>query len=228
MNIRDVSIGTKLELTLYDIRGKEKETTYVSQLEEILNSEQILIAAPIYQGRFIYVPRGSRLKVVFPHEVGLFSFYGEIDGYRKKGNVIVYKLRITTEITKIQRREYYRFNCVVPVKIRVVSSADDNDDNNREDSRSFVNELARDISGGGIGFFSNRVYNMDEVLELEVDIEGNIIKTLGKVVRCRLLNDEKNLYDVGIVYKDINERDRDVIIKFIFDKQVKLIQKGML
>lgn len=169
---------------------------------------------------------GSKVKIIFSHEEGLFYFNGEVGTHEKKGNIIVYKLFINSKIIKIQRREYFRFSCTVPVNIRIRPRNHDTID--ETDENQLFSELTRNISGGGLGFVSRHIYAVGETVELAIDIEGNIINTSGEVLRCQLLDKEENLFEIGIVYKDIKSRDRDTIIKFIFNKQIKLIQKGML
>ncbi|MBZ4645881.1 MAG: hypothetical protein PWR27_28 [Petroclostridium sp.] len=225
MDVKDIKLGTKLELVVYDYNGMEIKPTYVSQLEEVLDSGDIVIAAPIHEGKIIYLSVGSKIKINFFDSKRLFSFMGEVTARAKRENIVMLKIAVRSKLTRIQRREYFRFEWALPVKLRVLGPAGAE---NKITANPFVDALTKDISGGGLGLLTNEHYQINDIVELELDLEGKKICTYGKVVRSVIYEHDNKKYDTGIIFKEIKMRDRDAIIKFIFDKQIKLMQKGML
>lgn len=228
MKVKDIQLGTKLDIVVCDCTGKEIEPHYVSQLEEIVDSRTIIIAAPIFEGEIISIKLGSTLSIVFYDENGIYSFKGKVERHGQKGNIFVLKVTVLSELKKTQRREYFRFSWVMPVKYRVVKSVKSSQ---TEESieQPFIEALTRDISGGGIGISTNVQHQVNDVVEIELELEGGKnIKALGKVMRSKVFDKEIPRYDTGIIFENIYSRDRDEIIKFIFEKQIKLKQKGMV
>jgi len=226
MNIRDVKLGTRFELYVNGIEENQMNTIYISQLEEVIDSNHIIISAPIHEGFVIFVSIGSNIEVVFFDGKGLYTFKGIVRDRGRKGNILVLTVEIVSEITKIQRREFFRFEWVANVKFRVVK---DKHGSYQKGETQFINALTRDISGGGIGIITNVKQSMGDIVELELELEeGQTISALGQIVRSVIYDNDLTKYDVGIMFYDINPKDRERIIKFIFSKQIKQIQKGMV
>lgn len=237
MEIKDVNLGTKFELILYDYDGTEKKPNYISQLEEILDDRTIDVAAPISEGKIIPISLENKLKIVFYHEKGLFFFKGKVIKRGKKENVVALRIEIISDFEKIQRREYFRFNWVMSVKFRLIGEEpteaavdDGNASSNIEGQEDgFIDVLSKDISGGGLGIVTSDRYKIDDMCEVILDLENDKkVRIHGKIVRSLLCERESGKYDTGLTYEEISSRDRDAIIKFIFDKQMKLKQKGMI
>ncbi|MDK2798562.1 MAG: hypothetical protein PWP27_114 [Clostridiales bacterium] len=225
MNIKDIKLGNKFELIVYNTSGEETKPSYVSQLEEVIDSKTILISAPIFEREIIPIPIATKIKIIFLHDKGLFSFKGLVKGREKRDNLILLRVTVISDFIKIQRREYFRLNWIMPVKIKKVQASVSSNESQKED---FYEVITKDISGGGVGLISNHFFSVNDIVELHLDLENKKICTRGKIVRSAVYDQDSSKYDIGIVYKGINMKDRDAIIKFIFDKQIKMIQKGLV
>ncbi len=226
MKLKDITVGTKIEVIAHNRSGEEVKPSFISQVEEIGDHNTILISAPIYEGRIIPFHTDTVLKIVFCHQNGFYSFKGKVEGRGRKKNVIVLQIQIVSEFNKIQRREYFRFNCILPIKYRVVDEEDMMDD---ENNTTFHEGLTRDISGGGLGIITKNRQQLDDIIEFQLDLKDDSnITGYGKVVRSRLSERDITRFDTGILFSDISKIDREKIIQFIFKQQIKLKQKGML
>ncbi len=87
-----------------------------------------------------------------------------------------------------------------------------------------------DIGGGGLLFSSKHI--VDPKLMLEVGIElpdKRLIKSLVEVKRCDGINTRwGDRFKIGCSFQYIKEDHRDILIKYIFDKQRDMIKKGLL
>jgi len=225
MNTKDMILGTKLEVTILDYTGKEKRPVYISQLEEILDDGSILVGAPIHEGKIIPLSVGGQVKAYFILPKGFFAFKGEITARQKHNKIFLLKISVLGSIEKIQRREYYRFDCLMPVKIKIVKEAET--DTVIEDN-PWIDTLIRDISGGGVALLTNEAYHLDDIIELHFDLDGQAIKTLGKIVRSKVFEQDTQKFDIGVFFHKMSMKDRDTVIKFIFQRQSKLRQKGLM
>lgn len=226
MDIKEVAIGTKLELTVYDYFGKVREPVFISQLEEKLEDGSIVIAVPIHEGNLVPIAIKSEMEVFLNHSKGLFVFRGVVLGRGMRQNVHVMRVEIVSDFVKIQRREYFRFTWLMPVTFRILESETDAE---KGEQSPLIRAVARDISGGGVGLITNTRQNLNDIVEVELPLESDKKLVLkAKVIRSIILDADKTKYDTGIEFIDIRPREREVIIRFIFDKQSKLIQKGMV
>jgi c-di-GMP-binding flagellar brake protein YcgR len=121
MNIKEYKIGSRLEIQQLDSSGKGRGPVYVSQLLHAPNEKNVVIASPIFESVDVPIRTGAVLKVVSLHErYGLLNFDAVVKATRKKGNISMLVLEITSPIEKIQRREHYRLPCTLSIKYRVM------------------------------------------------------------------------------------------------------------
>jgi len=68
-----------------------------------------------------------------------------------------------SEIRKIQRRDFFRFDCSIPISYRVVEK-----DRINILQRRFIKSYTRDISGGGVCIRLKERIETGELLECEL------------------------------------------------------------
>ena len=131
------------------------------------------------------------------------------------------KIQTLSQINKIQRREFFRFEANLPIRYRIFESA------NSKSNQEFIEAVTRDISGGGLCIRLIEPVEMDKYIECEL-ILSTKVKFIGKVVR---LTEYDTLhgqykYEIGVSYKNIDEPMREKIISYIFQEQRRLLKKG--
>lgn len=225
MDIKDIKLGTKFELTVIDSYNNHSDKIYISQLEEILDSNTIIISTPIHEGNIVPISVDSHIRIVFFHTKGLFTFNGIVRSRGRRDNILILKVEAETKLKKIQRRNFFRFEWLMNVKFRVIE-----DENKRyaEGETPYIDTYIRDISGGGVALITTEKQNIGTIIEIQLNLDGDIMTVIGEVVRAEIYENDKNKYEIGIKFIDITQRDRDRIVKFIFHKQIKLMQKGMV
>lgn len=230
MEISEIQMGTKLELEAYDEKGNKLEFILVSEYEWHIGNKTIMIAAPIYEGIVYPLRLGAEINVYFIKRTGyeyeLFLFKAIVSGREINENIPLLKIDAVSEVEKVQRRQYYRMGCSLPVRFRIVDS-DNNTD--REDVK-FRNTIAVNLSGGGICLLLEEIIDIGRRIECELFNEDNFkIKFLGKVTRYEeSMLESKYKYKAGIIYININNSDREAVVKFIFNEQRKLRKKGLI
>lgn len=235
MQLNDITIGTKLEVSITN-DFKDHKNKYISQLEQIVDEHTLIIAVPIYAGNIIAISVGAIVNIVFYNEKGVFSFNAEVKKRGVKDNINVLILDAIQPLKKIQRREYFRFDWVMPVKYKEVKNIQSIKDEEairmicREDEdEPFERALTKNISGGGIGIITKKQHDMKSYIAVQLSLNKCVtINVIGKVVRAKLYNSQTMQYDTGILFTHVNPQKRDAIIKFIFEQQIKLKQKGMV
>lgn len=230
MELSDVGIGTKLELELYDNSGERLEPTLVSEFEWLETESVAVIAAPIFEGKVVPLQINSVMNIYFIKKDGglnnLYKFNAIILSRDVSENLHILTVEKQGDIVKVQRRNYFRLDCFAEVKYRVVGESEDE----AEKESSYVRTLASNLSGGGISLMLEEKIEPGSILECEMfSDQMRMVKFYGRVVRFEDTGREgKYRYEAGIAYIEINDNDRETIVRYIFDEQRKLLKKGLI
>lgn len=216
-----LTLGTKLELELYDESGNRIVPVLVSQFEAITPDNTLEILSPIHEGRIYPVHRGSSLDVIFEKNGDLYRFSAVALERKLVGNIHILRIKPVSEEEQIQRRVFFRFNCILDIQYRYFAKWTKPDDRG-----TYEKGLTKDISGGGLCLCSSSKpeygWFVDGILMANVKIPF-----IGRVVRVINVHDKgKFNYDIGVEFMQIANMDRERIISYIFDEQRKLLKKG--
>ncbi|MBQ7065667.1 MAG: flagellar brake protein [Lachnospiraceae bacterium] len=225
--------GEKVEMQAVEraILGKSvNESIHISKVYDVLSDERIEICMPMEQTKLILLPVGGEYEVCFYTKTGIYqSFARVIDRYKTNG-VFILLFELTTNLRKHQRREYYRFNCILNMQSRELSeeekiSCEEQKDIVLEHSLPLRQSIIVDISGGGIRFVSNYQYEKDTIIFLTYTLiyqgkEKNYELT-GKILSSKELENRKGQYEHRVQYVNINTSQREEIIRFIFEEERK-------
>ncbi len=108
------------------------------------------------------------------------------------------------------------------------------DDDIRDHSWDDVIPMAANISGGGVRMLTHHYFKTDTLVPLEIFLPGEpenrVIDAVGIVAFCnenyaagKQFN--RNSYNLGIKFRFIDERDRDAIVSYISNVQLKRIRQ---
>ena len=226
MKITEVKIGTRLELEVFDDFGEKITPNFSSQLEWADDEDTAVVAAPIFEGNIYPVRIGWKMNVYFISKDDLYKLRARILNRGMKENIAHIKIEILGDIEKIQRREFFRFEYTIPASYRVVESLYDEE----KDKEPMKPAATRDLSGGGVCIKLEEQVNINKLVECELDLgDKKKVSFIGKVVRStKRPEDPKYGYEIGILFKKIENRDKEAIIQFIFQEQRKLRRKGLI
>lgn len=231
MDLSEVEIGSKLELERFDNTGERLEPTLISEFEWIEGENMAAIAAPIFEGHIVPLPINSEVNVYFIQRNGsllsLFKFYAIITSRLVTDNLHILIVEKQGDIAKVQRRNYFRLDCFVEVQYRILDPADDEP---YDRDRSYINTLANNLSGGGVCLMLEEKIPAGSIVECEMFNDQNRKVTFyGKVMRFEETGkDGKYKYEAGIAYIEISDNDREVIVRYVYDEQRKLLRKGLI
>lgn len=215
-----LKVGDKIELLRID--SLQNKISYPSQVLDILDDDILEIRGPLHKNYFVFVSRKEKIRIIFVvKDKGKYQFDAEILNINYEG-VYSLKIRRISEITKHQLRKYFRFDISIPVK-KYFTIIEDNEEKILEE-----NCRTKDISGGGMKLYTNYQHNVGDIITCEFEVDKHLITTKAKVVRVEEVDTFEFDFALGVEFKDIEERNRDRIIKFIFTKQRELIEKGMI
>lgn len=227
--ITDTKIGTRFEIELLDSLGGKIGSTYTSQLLDIKDGENLTIAAPIQESRLMLIPSGSSIRCIFlHHKLGLVSFTGTVASREKQENIIVINIAVTSKLTRIQRRNHFRLDCMLDAKYRII---EEGSENNAADlgSVEFKKAYTKNISGCGACLVTDEpIEKSSYIYSILILEDGTSIETKCMVVRCTKVGDiELSKYLIGLSFVNISVKDQDILIRYIFDKQKQLLKRQL-
>ncbi|MBA1333875.1 MAG: hypothetical protein HPY66_0268 [Firmicutes bacterium] len=212
-------IGEKLGILVLDDNGEEK-SYLISQLLDTIDDEIMEIAMPISEGRLIPLHINSRIKVIYYKDNGQYCFLAKILS-RRKGDIHILRIQALSDVEKIQRRDYFRLNTVVPIKVCY-------DDSKEENGYRCIDTFTLDISGGGLRFASKHNFSGVDSLVCQLNIRDKILSVNARIIRNSAVYNEDYSFEVGVEFINIEQKIREEIINYIFDEQRRLMRKGMI
>ncbi len=228
MELTDIETGTRLELEPEYGTDSERKPVYVSSFEWAEGRDSALITAPISAGRLVPLEKGAVYNICFLNKEGkllnLYKFRAVVRERLVIDNMHLLLIEKLGEIARIQRRNFFRLDCYVDVRYRVIKSISDDDNCDIP----FRKTITSDLSGGGIRLLLDEKIDPGTYLECELFTETDRkIRFFGKVVRFEHIGSGgKYRYAAGVAYVDIDEKEREDVIKYIFEEQRKLLKKG--
>lgn len=225
-----ISIGNKLELVFLEdvIRNVPNRKVYVSKIYDILNNNSLQIAMPIYEGKIVPLSVGDKYSVCFYTDKGLLQCNAVVLSRYKDGNLFFLEIGLIGELNKVQRREFYRYNCVIDAKIRIVSDEEyetgvHEDMSIPESELEWFDSKIVDISGGGVRLLCKHGIEKNEVVKIKflVTILDEIvsINLFARILSNRFVQGRTDVYEQRLEFMKITQDDRDKIIKFIFESE---------
>ncbi len=233
-----ISPGDKLELkstvsvVLPD--GTEGVKTYRTSVYDILSDGRLRLVMPMEKAKLVLLPVDGEYDVCFFSHGGMYRAGVRIAGRQKVNGIYVLVVELISNLHKYQRREYYRFNCVVEMLAREMT---------RQESDAYARGLTHlvpesdmirgvivDISGGGTRFVSREKFNEDSIILMRfslpiMEIDRPFLLA-AKVIYSGGIENRTNEYENRVKFEFIDTATREEIIKYIFDEERKNRKNG--
>lgn len=232
-----INAGDKIDLYLKESRlSNEKKTTprriYKSMIYDITGESEIRIAMPFESGKVILLPVDGRYIMDFYTNGGIYQSYGKIIDRYKDKNLYVLVVELISKLEKIQRREFYRFNCSLELSIALISEKElsfesiEKIEESREVALVWSETCIADISGGGIRFISDTIFGRDDYvickfkLFVRHSIKEFIVK--GRIITSEKLVNVDKKYENRLCFIDMSKEDTEDIVRYIFEEERRL------
>ena len=197
---------------------------YVSQVQEVLPNGQFIAYSPMEYGNVVRLPNGDDCSIVFFTDKGIFKFDGKVVKNVASDGVYFVVLRLLTEGEKIQRRDFYRYECMLDFTFAAI---DESAASTGYPTLSFDFEgVIKDIGGGGVRFVSNDDVNeKTEVCCRIAFAEDVVILPIGAVLHKQTFPKSNYAYQYRVQFNVIRPDEQEKIIQFIFEQQRKKLRR---
>jgi c-di-GMP-binding flagellar brake protein YcgR len=207
----DMMVNQKVEINVED-----HDVSYKSSVQAV-DENSFAIAIPYHKGEPLILRSGDTIIVKLFTAKERFIFSSKVIK-RKQDQIPLYVLTYPEKVYRLQAREHVRVEVNLDIHYQVITE---------EEKRQgkFFNPSAQaltvDLSGGGALLAIDEKLPEGQPLYLEFTIKykkgEKLIQTFGRVVRCRPAEGtKKNL--AGIRFEGLDERVRDVLIEFLFER----------
>lgn len=228
MNLKQIAIGTKIEISPI-VNGSDMEISnhrYVSQVLDITDDEMIKVAVPIHKGKIIILSVNYEYDVCFFTSSGMYRCQANIIDRYKSNNILIMTMELTSPLSKYQRREYYRLDCLIDMKY-VSLESDSIDDvevwNVLDKEESEVEGVIVDISGGGTRFVSEEKLEENHFIimlfNLHINGEDKKFTLIGQVISSKRLENRIGQFEIRCKFIRMNKVDREAIVRYIFEQE---------
>lgn len=226
--------GDKLELTIVknnaEEQNKEEKKVYKTKIYDVVSDDELKVTMPMEKGKLILLAVDTEYDLCIYTQDGLYQCYARVTDRYKSNNVYILSMELTSSLKKFQRREYYRLNCVLNMKCKSLTGEEQT---HLEQKVEFMDTdftlqdgVIVDISGGGARFISTEKYDVGtKILFLfcltvsEAAMQYNVI---GRVLLSEEIDGREGEYENRVQFLDLNNDDREGIIKFIFEEERKI------
>ncbi len=232
-----IAIGNKIELVRLDqvIRNDQNKKVYVSKIYDFLKDDKLQIAMPIFEGKIVPLDMDERYTACFYTDRGLLQCNVVVESRYRSGNLFFLDVKLLGKLEKVQRRQFYRYDCIMDAKIRVVSDKEyetgiPDDISIPEDELAWQPARIIDISGGGLRLNQRTDIERNEVVKVKFMISF-MDEILSFNLFARMLSSERvdgraDMYEQRLEFLKITQDERDKIVRFIFESERMKIANG--
>lgn len=224
--------GVKIELhPIYRATAKEQDNSkiYLSKVNQILEDNKIELMMPMEQSRYVLLPKDAIYNMITYSAHGLYQCNVKVGNRYKNGNVYIQIVEIVTSVNRYQRREFYRYDCSLPVYCRHLSPEERETMSWDQEVRG-IECTAIDLGGGGIRFLTTAVFDKEVpvVCIIPLEIKGQIkeIQAMGKILSITPVKENRENREVRVQFEKISNSAREEIIQFIFEDERKRRSKN--
>lgn len=239
-----IHLGDKVDIRLVQQVAQVERTgvsphIYKSQVNDMTADGKLEITMPIENGKVILLPLGIRFEFVFYTNSGLYHSIGQIKERYKRDNIFVLVIELHSQLQKFQRREYYRYPCLMNVQFYIISQEDAQKKSTEEifnilrDDNFYENQkqaVILDLSGGGVKILGEDKLETDSyillIMRLCNDRMDRQYYIKGHVLASEEGENRQGKIESRIQFVFQDERVREEIIRYIFEEERKDRQKS--
>ena len=227
-----VKPGDKIELQTVErsiLGSVSDKKAYTSKVYDIISDEQFEILMPMEKTKLILLPVDGEYDVCFYTKQGLYQCYVRIVDRYKSDNTFILLCEPTSNLRKHQRREYYRFSCILNMNSRELVEEEleavENNDFYFQPGLPLQKSVIVDISGGGVRFVSNYKYEKDTIIyltyKLMINGKEKEYEIAGKILANKQIENRPGEYEHRLQYLNMDSSEREEIIRYIFEEERK-------
>lgn len=226
--------GVKLELNEVTANKKKASETYLSQIYDLnADTKRVSIAMPYKDGHMVVLSLGVVLDAYFYCKAKMYHSRVKVVDRYKSNNLIVLVVELQSELKKVQRRQFFRYDLIVPLRYMLLDDETaliyDKTGELPEEiiKQNIKNGQTINISGGGMKFVGCK-FERDDRVYIELDYTSGTInqclRVTAKIIDSVNPQGRRDIFHNRVSYDNIKNDDRESLIRFIFEEERKQMQ----
>lgn len=244
------NIGDRIEMThTVSALGRAlSKNVYCSQVMDFDGVRRAKIYMPIFEGKIIPLETGDEYQICFFTKSGLYRCRARIEKRYIEDNIYMMDVFLLSELRKFQRRQYYRLDCMVELKYRILTEEEQKirqflsgdakvSDEEKVKYEGMLDQMPKewydgtsaDLSGGGVRFRCDRELDRGGGVEILVPLNfqnGRVrTKFFAKVLSCQNVENMYGVYEIRGEFDGITDTQRELVIQYVFEEQRRRMRK---
>lgn len=221
-----------IETVVADEKTDDKKY-YITKVYDVGDSGEVEIVMPMEKTRTVVLSVGMVYDLYFYAGKGIYACAAEVVSRRNENGVAIAVLAPTTELRRHQRREYFRYDCVIGMNARELDAEEaafyEKHGRLMGTEQPYDKGVIVDLSGGGMRFVSAQDYKQGSLIHCRFILNNkNKMTTYDEVVRVlfadALVNNQTSREYRG-QFMRMESGEREEIIRFIFEEERKMRAK---
>ncbi|MGB9755863.1 MAG: flagellar brake protein [Desulfurella sp.] len=206
-----IDIGQNINIEI--LNGDYKGIYYSYVYDE--DNEGFLILLPTDNlGRVGFVKKGDTISISCISKKNMrVGFDSKILQIIKDNDKTLYKISKSTEFYKYEFRENFRVDVLLNAKFFYYNS-----NKQLQTKQAWVINL----SASGAKISLNEFFELNNTIIVEFTLENKVFNLNAVIVRR--LQIDKSTYHYGIRFEEINQKDKDFLIKYCLKKQMEFLR----
>ncbi len=229
-----IAIGNKIDMEILEdghpVENRERRRVLSCRIMDLPEQNIARISMPFHEGRLVPLAVGDQYIMNIFAQKGIFASRFIVVNRMKEGNLFLADMEIQEPLKKVQRREYFRHECRIAADYRIVTAEEVRSWTPQEgEEPEWKRGVLLDISGGGVRMVSEYKEEANQYIQLRflirLDGENHRILQYGKLIASIRKENNAVLYEQRVEFEGIGDREREVLIRYIFDAERKKISK---
>ncbi|HYF95557.1 MAG TPA: PilZ domain-containing protein [Symbiobacteriaceae bacterium] len=214
------NINQKVELKLLTGPFAAAYSTYV----EDAGHDGITVVHPSVGGKLVPLAPGDTVRLEYAVKgLARLAFATRVTRVDPASvPLITVALPEAKQVERFQQRDFVRLDAELKLLYYVVSTPD-----NAARPGGVFRSHTRDISGNGAQILCPDQYPPGTQLDIHLEVGDRVVHAVGEVIRLVHQLSPREFW-MGVRFVGLDERDRDVIIRYIFAEQRDRRRKGLL
>jgi c-di-GMP-binding flagellar brake protein YcgR len=222
IELSDIKTGTLMSLQLESAMRRDADFELSTIFEAELGNESFTVAAPIWQGSYYRILPSDTVHVNFIFDSLRQHFEAKAVEEFTRGELAFLTLLKTTPITEVQLREDFRISVMQDANLIFSEPVSDGGE-----AVTRVRPVRlRDLSGGGVGFYTNWDPGRLTEVMMEIHLESSVAQINTEIRRIEADVAEAGYsYSVGAKFNFSTEHEKERVVRHIFNMQKRMIQQ---
>ncbi len=228
-----ITIGNKVDMEALVHGNVEKDESKRRVLScrvmDIPSDSIVRISMPFHEGRIVPLSVGDQYQMTIFSDRGIYASQFVVVHRLKEGNLFLADMEMQRPLKKVQRREFFRHDCRIPASYRMISEKEELGLEEEDSPIDWKKGVILDISGGGLRMVSEHHETANQIIQIRfiLELEGELREFIefGKLIASIRRENVANLYEQRVEFEQIGDKDREQIIRYIFDEERKKISR---